>query len=305
MTLMRYITLNKSYYYNNLVSDATMLSIAYPNIIKVETVGCTISNRSILMLSLGHGKRGILLTGGVHGRESVNPVALMAMIEEYAYALSNQAEREMFYKKWQINIKDFFEEFTLYTVPLVNPDGYMIALKGFHMIHNEEQLRAAKESGICYQDFKYNQCMVDINRDFPSRLWRPKFPEDSPGSQLETKALMKLMTELKTEAYIDYHSRGNEIYYYRSQMPEVYNKRQYTYAKKLSLVTGYQLVAPELEIAPGDTGGNTVHFYSEQTGMPAFTIETVPEEEPFPLSIRYQRTVYCQILYTPFMVVSI
>lgn len=305
VTLMRYITLNKPYYYNNLVKDATLLSIAYPDVLKVETVGCTVSNRSILMFKLGHGKRGILLTGGVHGRESINSVAMMAMLEEYAYALSNPTEQALFGEKWRIDIGEFFEEFTLYAIPLLNPDGYMIALSGFNMIHNEEQFRAAKESGICYQDWKYNQCMVDINRDFPSKLWRPKFTGDTPGSQLETKALMKLMTELTTEAYIDYHSRGDEIYYYRSQMSEAYNERQYTYAKKLSLATGYQLVAPELEIDPGDTGGNTVHFYSEQTGMPAFTIETVPEEEHFPLSIQYQRTVYCQILYSPFMVVSI
>ncbi len=299
---MRVITLNKPYYYNHLVGDATLLSIAYPDFIQVESIGTTVSNRSILLLKVGKGKRGILLTGGVHGRESVNTIALMGMAEEYALAYSSASEREHMRKKWNIDIGEFFEEFTLYTVPLVNPDGYMIALNGFHIIHNQEQHDKAKETGILYQDWKYNQCIMDINRNFPSISWKPKFQGDVAGSETETKALMKLMTEVKTEAYIDYHSRGNEIYYYRGQMPVAYNKKQLEIGKNLSLVTGYKLVQPEREIESGDTGGNTVHYYSEQTGMPAFTIETVPEEEQFPLPLHYQRTVYCQLLYTPFVV---
>ena len=305
MTFMKVITLNKPYYYNHLVKDATLLSIAYPDILRVESIGITVSNRSILLIKVGKGKRGILLTGGVHGRESVNTIALMAMCEEYAFAYSSASERERMKKKWKINVGEFFEEFTLYTVPLVNPDGYMIALNGFHLIHNHEQRDMAKATGIPYQDWKYNQCIMDINRNFPSVTWKPKFPLDVAGSETETKALMKLMTEVQSEAYIDYHSRGNEIYYYRNQMPEAYNRKQLEIAKNLSLVTGYKLVHPEREIDLGDTGGNTVHYYSEQTGMPAFTIETVPEEEKFPLPIHYQQTVYCQLLNTPFVVVPL
>ena len=190
-------------------------------------------------------------------------------------------------------------------VPLLNPDGYMIALNGFHVIDNAKQLCMAKETEIPYQEWKYNQCGIDLNRNFPSITWKSKFIGDEAGSELETKALMKVMMEVRTEAYIDYHSRGEEIYYHRSHMSEVYNKRQLELAKKLALVTGYKLVLPEREIDVGDTGGNTVHFYSEQIKMPAFTIETVPDQAQFPLSLQFQRTVFCQILATPFTVVSI
>ncbi len=305
MILVRLIPLNKPYYYNHLIKDASLLSIAYPDFIQVETIGRTVSNRSIIMLKVGKGKRGILLSAGVHGRESINSVALMRMLEEYAHIYTNPTDGEVMRRRWNINLQEFFEEFTLYTIPLVNPDGYMIALQGFHIIHNEEERTIAQSLNIPYQEWKNNQCSIDINRNFPSSTWKSKFDGDAPGSELETKALMKIMKEVKTEAYIDYHSRGNEIYYYRSQMSKEYNNRQLTLAKTLSLVTGYKLVQPEREIEVGDTGGNTVHYYSEQTKMPSFTIETVPEEEHFPLSLQFQRTVYCQLLYTPFVVVTL
>ena len=305
MTFVRMISLNKPYSYENLVNDASLLSIAYPDLIQVESIGTTVSNRSILMLKIGKGKRGILLTGGVHGRETINSVVLMRMIEEYACAYTNPFDEENMKRKCKIDIRQFLCEFTLYTVPLMNPDGYTIALNGFHVIHNEAQLKKARSLRIPYQEWKYNQCSIDINRNFPSITWREKFYGDEPGSELETKALMKIMIQLNTEAYIDYHSRGNEIYYYRNLMPESYNERQLQIAKRLSKVTGYKLVPPNEEIEVGDTGGNTVHYYSEQTKMPAFTIETVPDEATFPLSLQYQRTVFCQLLYTPFAAVTL
>ncbi len=50
--------------------------------------------------------------------------------------------------------------------------------------------------------------------------------------------------------------------------------------------TGYSLVPPEDEIGVDDSGGNSVHFYSEKFKMPAFTIETAPEDTAFPMDIR-------------------
>ncbi len=300
---MRYICLNKPYSYNRFIQDATLLSIAYPDFLKVKVVGCTVSNRSILMIRAGQGKRGILLSAGVHGRESINTIVLTAMLEEYAYAMYHKGEREMFQQKYGIDIWEFFHEFTLYVIPLLNPDGYMIALNGYGAIHKETWQKNAMKTGIPYTEWKYNQCGVDINRNFPSKAWRAKFVGDKAGTELETQALMNVMVEIETEAYIDYHSRGNEIYYYRNQMPEAYNIHQLKIARKLSQVTGYTLVKPEREIDAGDTGGNTVHFYSEQTGYPAITIETLPEEVSFPLPVRYQRAVYRQLLCTPFVVV--
>ncbi len=297
---MKFIALNQYYYYNDLISDLSKLKIAYPDKISSRFIGNTVSNRAIFMIQIGKGKKGIILTGGVHGRESINPVVLMAMMEYYAMCLEDEMEAELFEKKTGIQLNAFLEEYTIYMIPLLNPDGYMIALQGFELIHNQELRNKAEAQGVPFEEWKANANSIDINRNFPSKNYVPKFEGDKAGSELETMALMRVFEEIESEAYIDYHSRGNEIYYYRKQMTDQYNEKALKIARNLQKTTGYSIVKPDLEIETGDTGGNTVHYYSEVYKKPAITIETVPEPAKFPLALKYQRIIYSQILYTPF-----
>ena len=42
----------------------------------------------------------------------------------------------------------------------------------------------------------------------------------------------------------------------------------------------------------GDTGGNTVHYFSEKFNKPALTIETVDDNASFPLDPKYRASVF-------------
>ena len=66
-------------------------------------------------------------------------------------------------------------------------------------------------------------------------------------------------------------------------MPESYNDKQLEIASRFKEITNYELVLPELEVETDDSGGNTVHYYSERFNKPALTIETVEDEATFPL----------------------
>lgn len=301
---MKFIALNRFYYYNDLINDSSMLKIAYPDLITTKFIGNTVSNRSILMLRIGRGKKGIIMTGGVHGRESINPVVLMAMIEYYALACTDEVERLAIKTKTGVDVLEFFEEYSLYVVPLLNPDGYMIALRGYNIIHNEELRLKAKSLNLPYGEWKGNVNGIDINRNFPSLNFKEKFEGDVPGSELETKTLIRLFEEVESEIYLDFHSRGKQIFYYRKQMPREYNENSLRIAMRLEKATGYELVKPEDEIEGNDSGGNTVHYYSEVFHKPALTIETVPEPAKFPLALKYQRMTYGEILYVPFYLVE-
>lgn len=221
----------------------------YPERFKLESIGLTLNQRSIPMLIFGQGKHKILATGGVHGRESINPPVLISMAEQY---LHNPDKLEKL-------------DGQVYLIPLLNPDGYEIARQDYIL-------------------WKNNGKGVDINRNFPSKTYRAKWEGDRPGSEEETQALMEVMNRVLPDGYIDYHSRGKSIFCYRSQMDEVYNERQYKIAQKLKKVTGYKLEEPIDEIEEGDSGGNTVHYFSEKFERPAITIETVADPERFPLN---------------------
>lgn len=282
---MSIITLNQPYYYDNLVNDTAKLELLYYNQIKTYVIGTSYEGRDIIMLQVGTGDKKVLITGGVHGRETINPIVLMKMIETYCQENWNQ-----------------LMDYTLYIIPLLNPDGYMIALRGFNIIKDESLRLAAKAKNIPYEEWKFNARGVDLNRNFPSVTWKQKFIGDVPASERETKALINIMDSIPTIAYLDYHSRGKEIYYYRSSMSKEYNQKQKEIALKMANSTGYTLVKPEGEINVNDSGGNTVHYYSETKKKPAFTIETVEEDATFPLKLEYQVETLHEILYTPFQV---
>lgn len=276
------LMLNQPYYYENLIEDAFLLQKTFPDYIETKVIGNSHDQRDIVMLKVGKGSRNLILTSGVHGRETINPIVLMKMIE--------------FYCKQEYRL---LEKHTFYVIPLVNPDGYTIALKGFSAIRNESLRKTAMSTKISHVEWKYNGRGVDINRNFPSTDWRVKGPTDSPGSENETKALIRIFKEIPSIGYIDYHSRGKAIYYYRRRMNNVYNEKQKIIGERLADDLGYLLVPKEEEIEAGDSGGNTVHFYSEHIKQPAITIETVEETEEFPLNYRLQESTFQEILFSP------
>ena len=300
------------YNYEDLITDAKALAKKYCNILKYVTIGKSHDNRDIIMLKLGVGKKYILFCSGVHGRETINPIVIMKMIEYYADEFENiKARKESFIKKIKHYsdktldhynnmifgkcIYELLQTYTILMIPLLNPDGYMISLKGFDVLSDPQLKKKAKEKGICFAKWKFNGRGIDINRNFPCRSWKPKGTHDYAASENETKTLIEVFHNYKIKCFIDFHSRGKYIYYYRNSMNEAYNERQLKIAKLLSNVTKYELVDGKLEIDYGDSGGNTVHYFSERFYRPALTIETVDEEAGFPLDIEYRLSTYEEI----------
>lgn len=299
------------YTYDKLKADAAALAESYNSILQCVTIGQSHDNRDILLIKLGIGRRHLICCSGVHGRESVNPIVLMKIIEYYAkayishknkkggpvYSRDSLGFQKTAYEQmlFESCVQELLHTFTILFVPLLNPDGYMISLLGFQALKDEGLKKHCKDKRVSYQEWKFNGRCVDINRNFPSRLWKPKYPGDYVASENETKALIYLFHEYPSFGFLDVHSRGNTIYYYRSMMSERYNQKQLKIADRLKEITGYELVPPSDEVETGDSGGNTVHYYSEHFRRPAFTLETVEDEAVFPLNNQYRQRVFDEI----------
>lgn len=297
------------YSYDRFIIDSKKLAKHYEEVLRYVTIGKSQDNRDIVLLKLGVGQQTIICCGGVHARETINPIVLLKLIEYYADLYINHKEQKTkLIKKLTHQLRNLGEEyeqmlyetciyellqtFTILYIPLLNPDGYMIALEGFDVIKDIQLKEKCISMKVPSNEWKFNARGVDINRNFPSRLWRPKFPMDFWESENETKALINVFNQYKSRGFLDFHSRGKSIYYYRSLMPDSYNKKQLEIAYRLQKITNYELVPPEDEIENGDTGGNTVHYYSENFYKPALTIETVDEIAEFPLDINYRYSTF-------------
>lgn len=287
------VLLNQSYSYEAIIDHTKVLEKKYSQILSRKIIGTTNDNRLVAALILGKGKKALICTGGVHGRESVNPVVMVKMIEYYC---------ECYYEKRKLagfSLYDLLDTYCIVWIPLINPDGYEVARKGFGMLKNPCFRQAAKMRGIPFAEWKYNARGVDINRNFPCKHYKPLFPGDKPGSEPETAMLIQVFREFDTIGYFDFHSRGKIIYYYRNSLPEKYNIEQKKLASYLSRLCGYTIGEPEEEMADSSSGGNTVQYYAQTYKKAAITIETVAEEAGFPLDIGLQKEAFSEVMELP------
>lgn len=307
------IDFDKSIYtYDKLVSDSNELERQYGDILKCVTIGKSHDNRDIILLKLGLGQNHMVCSAGVHGRESINPIVLLKIAQYYAmlyrshessFEKSKSIEISKLYRSREIYgqilfrrcVYELLNTYTILFIPLLNPDGYMIALEGFDTINNTFLRSICSKDNLLYKTYKFNGRAIDINRNFPSKLWMKKNDLDEAASENETKVLIDVFNQYKPLGYLDFHSRGESIYFYRSTMSVEYNKRQLDIANKLVDIIDYDLMEPEEEIDIGDSGGNTVHYFSEHFNKPAFTIETVEEDADFPLNPEYRQKVFDEI----------
>lgn len=213
------IALNQRYSYQDIFASMQILSEKFPEFTICRIIGQSHDDRQIPMMRVGLGMETLICTAGVHGRESINPVLLLRMMEEYCTA----------YKEYDridgIEVFPLLNRYSICFVPLVNPDGYEIALHGYGIIQNPLLRRMCRRRNINYQDWKYNARGVDINRNFPCKSYIQQQLQEYPASEQETQTLMRLFQDYETLAYLDFHSRGNVIYYYRQAMPYTYNIR--------------------------------------------------------------------------------
>lgn len=295
---MSIIRLNKRYTYDELMEVIYILTETYKFQINLRIIGKSHDERKIPLLEIGKGKEVLLSTAGVHGRESVNPLIILKIVEEYCQAYEKKVKID------GLDVARLLKDYKLCFIPLLNPDGYVIAIEGFDKIRNPILRQNLKMKNIAYESWKYNGRGIDINRNFPAKSYITQNPGESPESERETKALIEVFHEYNTIAYLDFHSRGRIIYYYREAMPFLYNQKGQHLAEGIQRVSGYKLGEPEEELLTKTSGGNTVHYYSEQYKKPAITIETIEDEAAFPLDIHYQEQTFQEIHRIPLVLLE-
>jgi len=146
---------------------------------------------------------------------------------------------------------------TVHFIPLVNPDGVKIA-------NTENPLYKANGRG------------VDLNVNFDA-LWGQgktnltikgdsNYIGEYPFSEPESVALRDFTLKVMPTVTLSYHSKGEEIYYEFHQT-ESQRLRDYSLAKAVKKVTGYQIKS-----TPNSCGGYK-DWCVKELKIPALTIE--------------------------------
>lgn len=251
--------------------------------LKCKSVGRSCAGRDIYCLTVGEADEYVLYAAAFHGSEHITCNIALRFVEELCDALSRGDEiagldaRRAFYGRGVM------------VVPLVNPDGCEISIKG----ELGAGYMAGKIRRLCNGDFTHwnaNLRGVDINHNFDAGwdelrklekeagIYGPgptRFGGFTPESEPETLALTELCRRVPVRHVMALHTQGEVIYWtYGDCQP----KRSAKMAQILAAESGYALEVPTgLAV-----GGGFKDWFITEFARPGFTVEIGKGKNPLP-----------------------
>ena len=253
--------------FDSLLSTITALKNSYPDLIKVYTAGYSEGGREIMMYTLGNGQKKALITGAIHAREHITTKYLLKVTEAYCNSFYSATG---YYGDY--DIYNLLNEFTLYIIPCINPDGLEIILSNDTP---EKNVRVSKLS-----EYKANKKGIDLNRNFPlawdyinNGVTAPAdyyFKGYQAADAKETKALIDLCSENDFAFFISFHIKGNCIFWgdtYNTRNNEAYK----AFAQDICNSSGFLMTEPTEKAT--SYGGGFENWFRHQFNRPGICIE--------------------------------
>ena len=279
------------YTYENMVQDSAILLSLYPDLVTEDTLAVTADGREILHFVVGNpnAEKQIFVNGAIHAREYMTTQLVMKQMAVY---LQHVREGDFY---GETSYQDMWQSCAIHVVPMVNPDGVAISQYGLNGIRNESirngiydiaAMDGAELTTEYLNRWKANALGVDLNRNFDA--WWEAYADPaghpssdhykglSPGSEIESAALIALTENNHFSYTISYHNQGRIIYWIFDNIDAIYN-RSLNWATQLSAATGYSLVNDYSIVDPA--GYSDWGIYRCQ--IPSVTIEVASGYSPY------------------------
>ena len=250
----------------------------------------TAFDRPIRTLVIGNGPRKVFYSAAHHANEWITTPVLLKFVEEFAQAIEAGGTIG------GVDARTLRSTATIYTVPMVDPDG--VALVTGEIGPGDPQYAlaqaiAARFPEIPFPDgWKANLLGVDLNLNYPAGwlqarenkyaqgFTRPA-PRDyvgrAPLDQLETRALAGYTEVIDPALVLAYHTQGRVIYW-QFQDYDIPGAREL--GERFAQVSGYSLEeTPFLSAFAGYKDWFIKYFR-----RPGYTIEVGEGENPLPLA---------------------
>ncbi|MBP3478557.1 MAG: M14 family metallocarboxypeptidase [Oscillospiraceae bacterium] len=250
----------------------------------------TAFDRPIRTLVIGDGPRKVIYTAAHHANEWITTPVLLKFVEDFAEAIRTDGEI------FGVNAKELANRTTIYTVPMVDPDGVDLVTGVIQPGQVQYEMAARLSENyptIPFPDgWKANLLGVDLNLQYPAgwpQAREIKFsqgftrpgPRDyvgrAPLNQLESRALAGFTEFVDPELVLAYHSQGRVIYWQFADI-EVPGAREL--GERFSQVSGYAL-----EDTPEESAyAGYKDWFIKNFRRPGYTIEVGTGTNPLPLS---------------------
>ncbi len=267
--------------YESCIKALEDLRARYLNFI-LRPIGYSVMGRSIPLIGLGHGRSEVIINGAHHGNEFITTLILLRFVEDFISALHEGRTLKGY------DIARLADQRRIWVVPLVNPDGAEIVLKGAGSAPPlAERILEANEGSYDFRRWKANARGVDLNDQYdahweaelargPGRPYYRDYGGEYPESEPETRALAEFTRNRggSLRLVVAYHTQGEEIYWdYRGLAPP----ESRSIAAEAARISGYRPAA-ETE---SDAGYKD--WFIMRWRRPGFTVEAGLGENPLPL----------------------
>ncbi len=272
------------------------------NFIELYSIGKSWLNKDIFCISIGNINDATIFVGAVHSQEWLTTLLLIKLINKISLAISYNL------KLYNLDIRKEFKTKGIIIIPMLNPDGVEIAIKG----PSAGKIFSDNISNILsYSNKKWqsNARGVDLNHNFDAGfsilkkieekagITKPavtQYGGDFPHSERESKAIVDfiLYNQNKINKLIAFHSQGEEIFY---KYGNTINFKGKFIADIISKNSGYKLIE-NFGLA---SHGGLKDWFLEKLKKPALTLEIGRGENPLPITQLdeiYRKLAYSLIL---------
>lgn len=259
--------------YQETVEELQSLQKQYSSVMSLFSIGTSFENRDLWMVRLSGDatvKPATVFMGGHHAREHI---AVEVPLKLVRYLLEE-------YQKKNPRIVSIFNNYEVFVLPIVNPDGKQFDVASGNYQHWRKN--RSKNSGTSYG--------VDINRNY-GYGWGGAGASTSPSnetyrgpsafSELETQAIKRWIEQTpQVSMLLSYHSFSQLVMWpwghIEDKIPDPQDLAKFeTMGKKMAAMTGYTpMKSGDLYLASGDTCD---WAYGEH-GIFAFTFELDPKD---------------------------
>jgi g-D-glutamyl-meso-diaminopimelate peptidase len=252
-------------------------------------IGRSVMGSPIRYLKLGNGAAEVCYNASFHANESITTPILLQFAEKLMESYAGETTYEGVYPE------RLFSEYSLYLIPMVNPDGVDLvngALDSGRFYRQAARI-AQGYPDIPFPDgWKANIDGVDLNLQFPAGWEMAKeikyeqgytgpaprdFVGTTPLSAPESIAMYEFTGSRDFALVLAYHTQGEVIYWrYLDYEPE----GAHAIAKYFEEVSGYRVV--ETPSASGYAGYKD--WFILAYDRPGYTIEAGKGKNPLPMS---------------------
>ncbi|WP_442594906.1 M14 family metallopeptidase [Neobacillus sp. D3-1R] len=269
----------KAYTFDVLLKDINDLKKIYP-FINIRTIGKSVLGKPLQEIKVGKGNKKVHINASFHANEWITTAILMKILNSYLLSLTNSVSIK------GLSTMPLYQQTELSIVPMVNPDGVNLVLKG-PPAETRDLVMSLNGDHTDFTGWKANIRGVDLNNQYPANWQIEKerkeaqapaprdYPGDAPLTEPEAIAMAELANERRFDRLIALHTQGEEFYwgYERLEPPESQDL-----AAEFTKLSGYKAVQYI------DSHAGYKDWFIQEFRKPGFTIELGKGINPLPLS---------------------